>query len=235
MKQFFLLFAAFLLITNFNFAQSQETASEVKELKEFHKVIYKIWHNAWPKKDISMLQTLLPEVENGAVKLANAQLPGILRDKKDKWELGISEFNNCVNNYKNACNNRDSVQLLNSAEKLHSQYESLVRIIKPITKEIDQFHQELYLLYHYYLPNNNYDKITNSAIMLNTMILDLKNAALPEKLSDKKIVFDNATSDLETAVHYFTKVSNDRNDMDEIKKSIIEVHNKYQSLEKIFD
>ena len=58
-----------------------ETVAEVPALDSFHEVIYKIWHEAWPKKDAAMLQQLLPEVEKGIAAVASAQLPGILRDK----------------------------------------------------------------------------------------------------------------------------------------------------------
>ena len=37
----------------------------VPALDSFHEVIFKIWHEAWPKKNTAMLQQLLPEVEKG--------------------------------------------------------------------------------------------------------------------------------------------------------------------------
>jgi hypothetical protein len=235
MKQFYLLLVGLLLISNFNFAQEHELTSEVKELKEFHGVIYKVWHNAWPKKDITMLQSLLPEIEESAIKLTKAQLPGILRDKKEKWNSGIAELNNFVDNYKNASSKRDSLELLNSAEKLHSQFENLARIIKPVTKEVDQFHQELYLLYHYYMPENDYDKIYNSTQILESRMKDLMNAELPEKLINKKEDYDKEISVLETSVNTLIEAAKDKNNMKKINEAINKVHSTYQTLEKIFD
>ena len=34
---------------------SKEVSATVPALTEFHKVIYKIWHTAWPNKDYDML------------------------------------------------------------------------------------------------------------------------------------------------------------------------------------
>jgi hypothetical protein len=81
----FILF--FVIITPITlFAQTQEEVkAEVPELKAFHSVIYKLWHNAWPEKDIAMMAELIPEIEKGVEKVQKAQLPGILREKKPHW------------------------------------------------------------------------------------------------------------------------------------------------------
>lgn len=66
-----------------------EATASVPALDSFHEVIFKIWHEAWPKKDAAMMQRLLPEVEKGISEVASAQLPGILREKKAAWEEGV--------------------------------------------------------------------------------------------------------------------------------------------------
>ena len=91
MKNFFLFTLAFILLTHCPlFTQDQEHSSEINssipELSEFHEVIYPIWHTAYPEKDIAMLKEMLSEVNNGAEKIYSAQLPGILRDKKEEWD-----------------------------------------------------------------------------------------------------------------------------------------------------
>jgi hypothetical protein len=54
----------------------------VPALESFHKVIHKIWHKAWPKKDTTLLRSLLQDVEKGIADVASAKLPGILREGK---------------------------------------------------------------------------------------------------------------------------------------------------------
>lgn len=211
-----------------------EVTSTVKELSEFHTVIYKLWHTAWPKKDIKMLNELLPEVENGAKNVISAKLPGILREKKEKWEAGVAELSKRVDEYKSASAQKDSVKLLSAAENLHSGYEALVRIIRPVLKEVDSFHQELYMLYHYYSPESNIEKINASAKILKEKGATLKDAKLPERLISKKDKYESFVAQLNEAV---IKLNSDvaGKKIDTIKKSVNNVHDKYQKLERLFE
>jgi hypothetical protein len=77
-------------------AIAQETESAVPELAAFHEVIYPIWHTAYPDKDIAMLKSLVPQVNELAAKVFSAQLPGILRDKQAKYDAGLAEFRKSV-------------------------------------------------------------------------------------------------------------------------------------------
>ena len=72
--------------------KNHDVSSEVKELSEFHDIIYQIWHTAWPEKNISLLKSFAAPVEKGFERIEKAELPGILRDKKVKWEEGLKKF-----------------------------------------------------------------------------------------------------------------------------------------------
>ena len=140
-----------------------ETSSDVPELWEFHEVIYQIWHEAWPEKNTQLLTDLIPEIEAGFAKLEQAELPGILRDKQEAWTKGIKEMAAIIETYKQTAAQDQKEALLKAAEDLHSKFEQLVRLIRPVMKEIDQFHQELYMIYHYYMPDYDLEKIKSSA------------------------------------------------------------------------
>ena len=143
-----------------------ETSSDVPELWDFHDVIYQIWHEAWPEKNTEMLKELMPEIEVGFAKLEKVSLPGILRDKQDDWLKGIQDMAEIIKTYKNAAASNQKESLLKAAEDLHTQFEMLVRLVRPVLKEIDQFHQELYMLYHYYMPDYDLQKINASTTEL---------------------------------------------------------------------
>ena len=136
-------------------SHSHETDSRVGVLADFHEVIFQIWHNAWPEKNVALLVELLPQVTHYSDTLGRLVLPGILRDKKPAWDEGIEKLQRIVTEYGAATAPLDSVRLLKAAERLHSQFETLVRIIRPVTKELDQFHQVLYMMYHHYWPNRS--------------------------------------------------------------------------------
>ena len=212
-----------------------ETTSEVKQLTEFHDVIYQIWHTGWPGKDIELLSSLMPDVKKGYASIKSAELPGILRDKKLRWDEAVHSFGLCVNTYVTAAENRDSTGLLNAAEQLHSQFERMVRVIKPASKEVDAFHKILYSLYHYYLPNYEFVKIKESAEAMSSCIKDLKNAKFPSRLQTRQEKFDAGKKELESAVENLIETVNRGNNKDAVVSSVESVHSKYQEFEKIFD
>ncbi len=230
-------FSFFMLLFSVTYAQEKqhETSSSVPELDKFHEVIYAIWHTAWPEKDVKMLKSLLPDVEKGYDAITKAKLPGILRDKQAKWDAGIKNLTASYNAYKAAAAKDDKQPLLDAAEKLHANYEGLVRAIRPVLKEVDSFHQELYSLYHYYAPEYNFDKIKNSSAVLVTKMAELKKAQLSEKQKGKKRAFDKAVSELDNAVKDFADVVKAGNNKDKVKGAVEIVHTKYQAVEKVFE
>ena len=128
--------AIFLFMTGIGqILQAQETSRELSATApapvEFHKVIYRIWHTPWPSRDTDMLVALLPEIEKGTDAIVRAELPGILRDKKPSWGKGVEELRAVVKEYQTAVEIKQKQQLLDAAEKLHAQYEALVRVIRP--------------------------------------------------------------------------------------------------------
>lgn len=239
-KYSFYTFLFFIITSSSVFGQEHsgcsddELKAEVPELFEFHDVIYKIWHNAWPEKDTEMLIELLPEVEEGSEKVINAELPGILRDKKQKWQDNIDELKIIVNEYRNATKENDKQKLLDAAEKLHSQFEKLVRIIRPVIKEIEDFHVVLYKLYHYYMPEEDHAKIKSSIIELKKQMDILNKAKLPERRKSKEKDFIAAREKLSKSVNELVKALKKYN-IKTIKQKIEIMHTNYQSLEKVFD
>jgi len=229
----FILLASPLCLT----AQTEhEIKSDVPELKEFHSVIYKLWHNAWPEKNITLMAELIPDIEKGVEKVQKAELPGILRDKKPKWEEAVKGLVGISKEYKSAIASRDTQKILDAGEKLHSHYESMVRIIRPVIKEVDEFHKVLYSLYHYYMPEYKRDKIQESAAEMDAKMDSLQKAELPERLrAAKGKDFHRRVQELAVAVKYLVKVAKEINDEETVTNAIKDVHTKYQSLEQLFD
>ncbi|MFA5405386.1 MAG: hypothetical protein WC358_10670, partial [Ignavibacteria bacterium] len=136
-KLFFILFfVSFLLFGKNSFSQidSSEITWTVPELIKFHDVIYLIWHEAYPNKDIKALQGFVPDIKTSMENINNAKLPGIVREKENKWKEGLVEFNNSAEEYYKAASGNDEQVLLDAAEKLHSKFEMMVRVLRPVLK-----------------------------------------------------------------------------------------------------
>ncbi|HYH00892.1 MAG TPA: hypothetical protein VD837_17320 [Terriglobales bacterium] len=213
---------------------SSEVTANVPALGEFHEVIVPIWHQAWPTKDTAMMRKMVPDVEKGVAKVAAAELPGILRDKAKAWQENVAKFQQTATEYKAAADAKDDARLLKAAEKLHSQFEVLVRIVKPVLKELDQFHTALYMLYHYEAPEYKLDKIKASVAKLNEKMAVLNQAKLPQRLSKKQSEFEAARTNLSKSLETLTATLA-TNDEKRIKDAVETMHTDYQNVEKVFD
>jgi uncharacterized protein (UPF0305 family) len=212
-----------------------ETSSDVPELWEFHEVIYQIWHEAWPEKNTTLLKDLIPDIEAGFAKLEQVSLPGILREKQEPWSEGIQEMSGIIDTYKKAANSDQKEALLKAAEDLHSKFEQLVRLIRPVMKEIDYFHQELYMLYHYYMPEYDIEKISASVTELIARMEPIKKANLPARLKDKQQEFEQSKSELSESLNKLQKVIKDESQKEQVLKAIEIMHTKYQIMVGVFE
>jgi hypothetical protein len=210
-----------------------ETEARVPALDSFHEVIYKIWHEAWPKSDVALLKKLSPEVEKGIETVAAAPLPGILRDKKTVWEEGVKNLQRAGDEYKAAAAVKDDKRLMTAAEALHSRFEGLMRAIRPAMSELDDFHTTLYMLYHYYLPEYEIEKIKSSATELKQKMAALNAAKLPERLKQKETEFEAARSRLSKSVNALEDALR-TNQEKTVKAAIETLHSNYQALDRVF-
>ena len=213
---------------------AQETESTVPELTAFHEIIYPIWHTAYPDKDYAALRGFAPEVERLAEKIYAAQLPGILHEKQAKWDQALAELRKSVEAYLSAAEGTDDTALLSAAEALHARYEMMVRTIRPVLREIDDFHKTLYVVYHKYLPDKDYARISESSGDMVTKAEAITKAALPKRLESKSQAFSLAAQELLEAARALAETAQSAQG-EAIAAAVEAVHTKYQGLEKIFD
>ena len=215
-------------------ALAQETESAVPELAAFHEVIYPIWHTAYPEKDIAMLKSLAPQVNDLAAKVFEAKLPGILRDKQAKYDAGLAEFRASVEAYNTAAKGTDDKAMLDAAELLHAKYEALVRTIRPVLKEMDEFHKVLYVVFHKDLPDKKWDNIRAAAPDLKAKAEAVTQAKLSARLEPKAELFKAAAGELVKAASTLAALGPEA-DGAAIEEAVLKLHSRYQELEKIFD
>jgi hypothetical protein len=181
-----------------------------------------------------MLAEFLPEVKRYSDSLARIELPGILRDKKAVWKENVDRLGEIAARYAHATSPLDTQKLMDAAEQLHAQYEKLVRVTRPVLKEIESFHQVLYMLYHHYLPGKDEEKITLSIAQLQTAMDVLNAAALPERMKKKESAFIEARKVLAKSVKALASLNPAKN-MKDVEAGVEKMHSDYQSLEKVFD
>jgi hypothetical protein len=215
-------------------ALAQETESSVPELGAFHEVIYPLWHTAYPETDIAMLKSLVPQVNELAAKVYAAKLPGIMREKQAKYDAGLAEFRKAVDAYNAAAKGSDDKAMLDAAEALHARYEMLVRILRPVLKEMDDFHKVLYVVYHTHLPAKDWAAIRAAAPDLQAKAEAVSKATLPARLQAKAEPFAKAAGELQKAAVVLAGLGA-KADGAAVEQAVQKLHARYQELEKIFD
>ena len=239
MRRIVALFALFLMIIGVAglFAQGMpqgEMSSSVPELDAFHDVIMPMWHTAYPNKDYAALRELAKDVPPGVAKIAGARLPGILRDKEAVWAKGVADLKAASDAYIKAAAGKDDAALLTAAETLHTRYEGLVRLVRPVLKEMDDFHKVLYVVNHKYLPEKQWDAICNASADLVARSEAIAGATLPARLQSRTDAFKKASEGLVADARQLAGLCSARRQA-EIEKAVGALHLRYQGLEKVFE
>lgn len=213
--------------------KESELKAEVPALTAMHDVISPLWHDAWPKKDTAMMASMTSAIEKHLAAIEKAELPGILRDKTNAWKDGVAKLRNTVAAYKVAVNTKDDAALLKAAEALHANYEGLVKIVRPILKEMDDFHTSLYVLYHYQLEPLDVAKATETIKAMKPKMDALNAAALPDRLKAKQDAFAAQRARLAKSYDDLLAVVT-AGQTDRLKEAIELMHIQYEKLEQIF-
>jgi hypothetical protein len=199
-----------------------------------HEVIMPMWHDAWPNKDYKALAALVPAIEKHMAAIAKAELPGILRDKALRWSTGVGDLKATVAAFKAAAAAGNNDALMAAAEKLHSQYEGLVKIVRPVLKEMDEFHGSLYVLYHYQMSPFQLAKAAASVQALKTKMDTLNKAVLPASMKANIDAFTAQRARLGKALDAVAALLEGK-DEPKIKEAIELMHAEYEKLEKVFE
>ena len=211
-----------------------ETRAEVPALMEMHEVIYPLWHEAWPNKDVKMMNELLPQVQQHVAAVEKAELPGILRDKKAAWAEQVQALRATCTAYEKAAAAGDTQALLDAVEALHSRFESMVRVIRPVMKELDAYHQVLYTLYHKTMPDKKLAELPAAAAELSAACTALLSAPVPKRFAPREVQLKEAFAALCQATGELQAVAAGA-DVEKAAAAVEKVHTQYQAAEKLFE
>jgi hypothetical protein len=192
-----------------------------------------LWHDAWPNKDVKAMAAMLPDIEKHFAAVSKAELPMVLRDKRPLWISGVDDLKQTVVAYKAAVQAGNNDALLKAAEALHTKYEALVKIVRPVLKEMEDFHATLYVLYHYQTKPYQPEKAAASIRTLRVKMDALNTATLPDRLKAKTEAFDTQRARLSKSIDDVIALL-DTKDESKIWAAIETMHAQYETLERIF-
>ena len=211
----------------------EDLTSSVPALDAMHEVIMPLWHEAWPNKDVKAMAAMLPDIEKHVAAVSKAELPLLLRDKKAAWTACVDDLKQAAAAYKAAVGAGDNDALLKAAEKLHANYEALVKVVRPILKEMEDFHASLYVLYHLQMSPFQLAKVSESIGTLKVKMDALNKASLPDRLKARTDAFDTQRARLSKSLDEVAALLGTK-DESKIKAAIEMMHAQYEGLEKVF-
>jgi hypothetical protein len=242
MKKLMVLCCLIALLFAFRLSYSQvkidsaEITASVPELNDFHEVIYPIWHTAYPAKDVAALKGFVPQIKASMEAINKAALPGILKDKEADWNKQLHELNLAAEKYCSAAEGNEDEALLVAAEKLHYNFEMMIRVIRPAIQELYAYHQLLYIIFHKLYPEKKYDEIAmlmDRLIEKADAIVKYPQDKLKRRLGDDLARFDSAAKELYKATISLKEALNG-DDAKKNDEAVGYVHKMYQDLESVF-
>jgi peptidoglycan hydrolase CwlO-like protein len=207
-----------------------QVTANVPALDSLHESIYILWHNAYPNKDYALIKNLLPKLAVSVSKLSTSALPEILHGKQANWDNEIKNLQNNLSALQKAVKEDNKESMLKASESLHASYEKLVGIIRPVLSELESFHEELYKVYHSYMPNNDIEKIKTIIPSMKMKIGLLKQARLPQNLVARQNKFDEAVARLEASLNELENLTK-TNSKEKIQSAVEKLHSDYQSID----
>jgi hypothetical protein len=212
-------------------ACADETRAEVAALSAMHEVIYPLWHEAWPNKNVAMVKELLPQLREHVAAVAKAELPGILRDKRARWDRGVATLRDTLSRLEAA--GYDGA-VLAAVETLHADYEALVRVVRPALKELDAYHVVLYQVYHHLLPERRIGEVGAAAAELVSRCQALAGAQLPRRVQSREAQLRAGFAALCDATNTLRSAAAS-GDAAAVAAAVEEVHTRYQQVERLVE
>lgn len=211
-----------------------ELSADVPALFDFHEVIMPLWHDAWPNKDFELMRKLMPEIQAHVANIQQVELPGILRDKRDKWNSGVADIAMQAVALDAALKADQQQPALDAAEALHAGFEGLVRVVRPRMKELEAYHQVLYRVYHYDWPNRDMTALAGHAGEMATACAPLATAEVPKRFESRAAQLREGFAALCAATGELTVACGGK-DQKAVGAAVEKVHTAYQACEKMFD
>jgi len=100
-------------------------APRVKELENFHLVLYPLWHEALPNKDFKAIIASVPALQEKMDALMKVELPEKLKESLPRFVKKRKELKTSVDELVKACNKKDNKKIKEKLDKMHTAYMKL--------------------------------------------------------------------------------------------------------------
>jgi hypothetical protein len=206
----------------------------VEGLKEFHEVLFPVWHEFLPNGDYESIRKAVPEFKKSMETLKKAELPLYYQHVKGDYEKKREELALSIERLDAVAQTGDDEKLAEAVENMHSAFEQTARVLAPRMKEIGDFHLVLYPLWHEAMPNKDYQAIKASIPSLESKMDALMKAQVPEEFKDIEPQIIEKREALRKSVEDLANVCRKNKDK-EIVDKLTQMHDSYRALDSVFE
>ncbi|MGB2698161.1 MAG: hypothetical protein WBD28_09945 [Candidatus Zixiibacteriota bacterium] len=219
--------------------EEQPPVTEMKKptvtgIREFHEVLYPVWHDYFPQGDFQAILDAIPEFKKATKVLTEAELPQFYHNVKDDFESKRENLALSVDKMESVARTGDDKELAEAVEDMHTAFEQMARILAPRIKELEEFHLVLYPLWHQAMPNEDYQAIKSAIPSLESKMDALMSAQLSQRFSGIQPEFVEKREALRLAVDELAEVCRN-NDEDNIIQKLTQMHQAYMELDQVFE
>lgn len=167
--------------------------------------------------------------------LASATLPEFYNDVADEFKLTQEELSAGLQEFKTAAEGLDDHLTKEKFENIRATLISMVNLLSPDIKELDEMHEVVAELWHDALPAKDYDKIRQDIPKLMRKAALLNQVTLPEKYAFLQDSFHEKTTALVKSIDNLAEVCLDDSLEDQIDGKMEEMHDAYHNVTTCLD
>ena len=219
--------------------EEQAPVAEMKKpgvtgIREFHEVLYPVWHDYFPKGDFQAIRDAIPEFKRTTKILTETELPQFYHNVKNDFDAKRENLALAVDKMESVAQTGNDQELAKAVEEMHTAFERMARVLSPRTRELEEFHLVLYPLWHQAMPDKDYQAIKAAVPSLGSKMNALMQAQLPQRFSDIEPQFLEKREALRLSVEDLASVCRQNKD-DQIIDKLTVMHDAYRALDQVFE
>lgn len=204
-------------------------------MDDFHQVLAPLWHESYAEEDFKTIREKAEVLQQKLMALIRVPAPADLSQDEEKLHTFLAKRQELafhVIQVNLAAEEGPDSSLASAFESMHWAYEELEKFFAVQIKELDQFHETLYFLWHKALPERNYEAIKKTAPVIKAEIDSLMKVPVPTGCKIDKEEFEKRKAALKDAVYGFAETC-EKGSEDDIDKSLRAVHDRFEELNQL--
>lgn len=204
-------------------------------MDDFHEVLAPLWQESYAEEDFKTIREKAPLLQQKIMALIRVPAPADLSQDEEKLHTFLAkrqELAFFVMEVNRAAKDGPDSTLASAFESMHWGYEELEKFFAVQIKELDQFHETLYFLWHRALPARDYQAIRKTAPVFTAEMDSLMKVPVPAGCKIEEEEFEKRKAALKDAVYGFAETC-EKGSEDDIDAALKAVYGRFEELNSL--